>query len=69
MCARISFRRDTRNNVRVLLTVCYGVATILLSSVALYGQEEAKVLKTIPLSNDTISRQINEMAPDQLLES
>jgi len=44
--------------------VCYCVATILLSSVAHYGQEEAKTLKTITFSNDSISRQINEMTTD-----
>lgn len=30
----------------------------------MFGEKEAKIIKTIPLSNDTISRRINDMVYD-----
>lgn len=32
----------------------------------MFGEKKAKIIKTIPLSNDTVSRRINDMAYDTI---
>lgn len=39
-------------------------AAVEIVSSCMLGEKEAKIIKTIPLSNDTVSRRINDMAYD-----